>query len=98
MIVQLKGRYIDTDSICLISGVYLKTGTIGKIFAFWILLKGRDMEIVFEWDLKMYDGETPESLRQKVGAIRDKLARKISPDVENLDAVINLRKMDTYTN
>lgn len=97
MIVQLKERYIDTDSICFISDIYLKPSTSVTSYAFWILLKGREKEIVFEWDQKLYDGETPESLRQKVDAIRNKLARKISQNVENLDAVIDLRKRDTDT-
>ncbi len=94
MIVKLNGRYIDTDSIEYISKVYLQSSTTPKTFAFYILLKNRIKEIVFAWDIKTYNGETEESLKQKIDAMRTKLAKKMNDNIENLDAVIDLRKED----
>jgi hypothetical protein len=95
MIVKLNGRYIDTDSIEYISKVYLQSNTSPKTFAFYILLKNRIKEIVFAWDIKTYNGETDESLKQKIDAMRTKLAKKMNDNIENLDVVIDLRKEDT---
>lgn len=98
MIVKLNGRYIDTKQIEYISKVYLQSNTSPKTFAFYILLKNRIKEIVFAWDIKTYNGETEESLKQKIDAMRTKLAKKMSDNIENLDAVIDLRKEDININ
>jgi len=93
MIVKLNDRYIDTDNIEYISKVYISTYST-KTIAFDILLKNRIDKITFNWQIKTFNGETEESLTQKIDAIRNKLARKITPDIENLDATIDLKKIE----
>ena len=94
MIVKINDRYIDTDSIEFISRTYLKSNTTSiKTYAFNVYLKNRATEIVFVWDMKTYNAETPESLIAKIDIIRDKLAKMIG-DVVNLDSAIELRKKD----
>jgi len=98
MIVKLNGRYIDTDQIEYISKVYLQSNASPKTFAFYIFLKNRIKEIIFAWDIKTYNGETEESLKQKIDAMRTKLAKKMNDNIENLDAVIDLRKENNNIN
>lgn len=94
MIVKINDRYIDTDSIEFISRTYLKSNTNSiKTYAFNVYLKNRANEIVFVWDMKTYNAETPDSLIAKIDIIRDKLAKMIG-DVVNLDSAIELRKKD----
>lgn len=97
MIVKLNGRYIDTDCIEYISKVYLQSTSSPKTYAFYVFMKNRVKEIVFSWDIKTYNGETDESLKQKIDAMRTRLAKKINENIENLDAVIDLRKENTTT-
>lgn len=85
---------METDSIESISKVYI-TASANKTFAFNIFLKNRVIQLEYSWTLRMYNGETDDSLEQKVIGIRDRLARSITPNIENLDAIIDLKKYVT---
>lgn len=92
MIVLINDNYIETDTIEFISKIDKTHYSAVTTYQFSVFFKNRKESFVLTWNTRVCNGETADSLGQKVEIIRNKLARKITENVENLDATINLKK------